>query len=218
MFYLFHKNKKLLTYSSEIVPYSNCIISVSTTDITIIIIFILSFYLLFLSYKQLNELTYTITGSVPSNLITESVKTVIKGFSYRETSFLKFIFDSINGVAINHIQDLQNNIINIIQDTLPNIQYEIISTCNFNTNYALSLDNAITSFIGSATASNCIIKMSELIATKQLNDNIYLINKLNTIIITKSNLMHIYFNYGISGVATSITYVTYKSGYKRLKI
>lgn len=208
----------LITHSSEIVPYSIRSISISTTDFTIIIIFVLSIYVLFLSYKQLNELTYTITGSVPSNLITESIKTVIKGFSYRETSFLKFIFDSITGVARNHIQDLQNNIIKIIQDTLPNIQYEIISTCNFNTDYTLSLDNAITSFIGGATASNCIIKMTELISTKQLNDNIYLINKLNTIIITKSNLMHTYFNYGISGVATSITYITYKSGHKRLKI
>lgn len=155
-------------------------------------------------------------GSIPSYLIAQGAKDV-STYKYREISFSKFIFDSFTGMVTNRIQNLQNMVIQIIQDTLPNMQHEIMTTCDFDTNHALSLNNAITALIGSESTSRCIIEITKSLTTKHLNDNLYLINKLTTMINTKSSLMHTYFTYGIAGVTTTISYFTYKYKYNRIE-
>jgi len=142
---------------------------VSIYDLVAILSFILSIYLLYLSFIQFNKLSCDITGNNLLQLssdIKNQLQQAITSVSNKEITFLKYIYNIFTTFSSNIVSSQQEQISNIIRNILstsiPDFTSQIQTVCVTSetgwTGFFEATAKSITS--GDAT-TNCITSMSQ---------------------------------------------------------
>lgn len=174
-------NGELVPTSSAVTPYTNRLLKVNKFDFIAVIMFILSIYTLYLSYKQFNNIACTIIGDNAGEVITENVKSALKDVSFKEVSFFAYIFKVFTNFSksmfVEQSERMRDNITKIIMGMIPDFKNEIMTTCYPGGSQNM-LENVITSYISPSSTTECITKVTSMNMEKYLLGQKYMLDKI----------------------------------------
>jgi len=216
-----YPNGMMIGGDGEIVDYTNTPrkkIVFTFYDFTAILSFIVSIYLLYLSFIQFNQLTCNITGNNVVELsleVKQQINQAIKSLSREEFTFLGYIYNIFttftNNVVSTQQQRIGNIVKTILSSSIPDFTQQVTSQCITNeTGWTGFFEATARTFVSPEATSNCVMTMSQTLITGFLQQQQQQITILLTNLQTNSLQIQNLVVYGVRLGYASTAYLTYR--------
>jgi hypothetical protein len=178
---------------------------------------IVSIYLLYLSFIQLNKLSCDITGNSVGELtsiITDEITESIKSLNKEELSYLNYILKFFIHFSKNIISRQKDKLYNIIQTTMsvavPNFMDDVNSVCGIKRNDDTILgiiESSMRLAIHPTITTQCITETTQTLIEEFQNNQKTKLNLLLTKLNTNFSQIHALVSYGTTLGFASISYM-----------